>query len=99
MLYSEYPDGTPWRFTSLDPTPRRIERRPDFLAQDGSLQVYDEHGYELWASADGGLTWQYRPLPGGREMNSLTMASADARVLFTTPRPLSATRAPSPSAS
>jgi hypothetical protein len=81
LIYGELA-GQPVRFSLAAPDPRPIAHLPTHLAEDSSLWAYafGEPGH-LWASPDGGATWQDRVVdPAGRVL-SLTAAAADARVL------------------
>jgi hypothetical protein len=84
-------DNTPWRFSLADPKGRAIAHFPTHRAMDGTLQMYslveptpgqnlaDGH---LWASADGGLTWEERGQSLGGRVESLAVAEADAHALY-----------------
>jgi photosystem II stability/assembly factor-like uncharacterized protein len=82
-------DNTPWRFSVADPTGQALAHFPTHRAADGTAQVYSlaepspgQADGHLWASADGGLTWQERGQSLGGRVESLAVAEADARVLY-----------------
>src|SRR5947209_1110545 len=83
-----------WLPTAPSGGRRRIERLPTHVAHDGSAQVYHldaaqvsptgklQQASRLWASADGGLTWQERGQQFQGHVESLAVAEADAHVLY-----------------
>ena len=78
------------RFTVQAPAAIPIAHRPTFVAVDGSLQVYaysypahDGDASRLWASADGGLTWQERILPEPTS-GSISISGADPHAIYWT---------------
>src|SRR5262249_44807622 len=80
--------GTAWRFSVSDPHGRSFAHAPSHIAQDGTAQVYSlghptktSPGH-LWASADGGLTWQERGQQFGGRIESLALAEVDARAIY-----------------
>jgi hypothetical protein len=84
-------DNTPWRFSLADPAGRAIAHFPTQRAADGTAQVYslveptpgqNQPDGHLWASADGGLTWQERGQSLGGRVESLAVAETDARALY-----------------
>ena len=93
--------GTPGaRFNTLDGTSHPIAHTPQYIAADGSRQVYATEvpttftqTLHLWASPDAGDTWQERALPPTGQLTSLAVAETDARALYlvmedrTAPRP------------
>ena len=68
-------------FSSDGGEPRTIARMPTHLAHDGSLFAYSL-GAGLWASADGGRSWQERRLPTEEPLFGLAVAPADGRALY-----------------
>lgn len=81
--------GLAYRFSLADPSERTGTYMPTHVAEDGSLQVYSI-GYTgrdvnrlLWASSDGGLTWQER----GQQFaigtkRQILLSQADARAIY-----------------
>jgi hypothetical protein len=74
------------RFSRANPQLQPIARIPEFFARDGAHRAYavarDQNTgvvTSLWASDDGGLNWDERPLPGA---GAVDMAAADSRVLY-----------------
>jgi hypothetical protein len=92
LLYAPDPPGSTgqgaYRFSLQAPQGQQIAFMPTYFAVDGSLQVYATRNpsplgapTELWASADGGLTWQQRRLPGS-PVQSFAVSPADGRAVY-----------------
>jgi hypothetical protein len=76
-------DGPTWRFRTTDRTTTTIAHAPSHLADDGSLQLYALHDDgRLWASPDGGTTWQRRGQQLAGQLTSLAVSAADARAIY-----------------
>jgi hypothetical protein len=76
-------EGPTWRFHTADRTSTMIAHAPTHVAADGSLQLYalhDDGG--LWASPDGGTTWQRRGQQLAGKLTSLAVGAADARAIY-----------------
>jgi hypothetical protein len=76
-------DGPTWRFRTAERTTTTIAHAPTHVATDGSLQLYALHADgRLWASPDGGTTWQRRgqQLPG--QLTSLAVSAVDAQAIY-----------------
>jgi hypothetical protein len=87
LLFAATPTGA-WRFSARDPQGQPIDHLPWYSAADGTAQVYavDRNARHalLWSSADGGLTWHAYPLPPDGTFASLSLATADAQILYAT---------------
>ena len=88
-VYVGEPDAPGTRFNTLDGSAHPIARTPQYVAADGSRQVYATEvptsytqTLHLWASADAGDTWQERPLPPTGQLASLAVAETDARAIY-----------------
>ena len=76
-------DGPTWRFHTADRTATMIAHAPTHVAADGSLQLYALHDDgRLWASPDGGTTWQRRGQQLAGKLTSLAVGAADARAIY-----------------
>ena len=91
-LYADYP---PRRFSPHLPAVQPLAYMPTHLATDGSQQVYRfESQYKgnsqghLWASADGGLTWQERAQEFKGALQGFAMTATDARSIYLLTDPL-----------
>ncbi len=80
LMYGEL-GGQSVRFSLAAPAPQPIAHTPTHLSEDSSLWAYAWEGDQLWASPDGGLTWQERTATPAHATN-FTVATADARVLY-----------------
>jgi len=75
-------DGPTWRFHTADRTTTTIAHAPTQRAGDGALQLYALHDDgRLWASPDGGTTWQRRGQQLAGQLTSLAVSAADARAI------------------
>jgi hypothetical protein len=76
-------DGPAWRFHTADHTSTMIAHAPTHVAADGSLQLYALHDDgHLWASADGGTTWQRRGQQLAGKLTSLAVGATDVRAIY-----------------
>jgi hypothetical protein len=76
-------DGPTWRFDTADRTATTIAHAPTHMAADSSLQLYALHDDgRLWASPDGGTTWQRRGQQLAGKLASLAVGAADARAIY-----------------
>src|SRR6266545_855779 len=76
-------DGPTWRFNTADRTSTMLAHAPTHVAADGSLQLYALHDDgHLWASADGGTTWQRRGQQLAGKLTSLAVGAVDARAIY-----------------
>ena len=79
-----------WRFSSADPDGRAVDHMPTNTPDDGSLQMYAldmPYGSQLeqkrlWASADGGVTWDERGVQFYGRIVSLAASDADGRAVY-----------------
>jgi photosystem II stability/assembly factor-like uncharacterized protein len=89
LFAGDRPAGPGWRFSLDDPTGQAIAHLPGRAAQDGSNRVYALElvsptgpAARLWASADGGLTWEQKNGPPTGSLESIAVAPADGRLLY-----------------
>ncbi len=76
-------DGPTWRFNTADRTSTMLAHAHTHVAADGSLQLYALHDDgHLWASADGGTTWQRRGQQLAGKLTSLAVGAVDARAIY-----------------
>jgi len=76
-------EGPIWRYNLADDSERLIAHPPTQFASDGTLQLYSLRADgRLWASADGGLSWQRRGarLPG--KLTALAVSAADGQAIY-----------------
>jgi hypothetical protein len=79
---------TALRFSSRDPRGRTVSHGPDAYATDGTLQLYatplDVHNgtKKLYASSDGGLTWNERGQQFGNKLRGIGVSRVDGRALY-----------------
>ncbi|NTU85238.1 MAG: hypothetical protein HGA45_38765 [Chloroflexales bacterium] len=75
-------DEPTWRSDLADGTATTITHAPTHVAADGTVQLYALYAHgRLWASPDGGLTWQRRGQRLAGKVTSLTVSAADARAI------------------
>jgi photosystem II stability/assembly factor-like uncharacterized protein len=76
-------DGPTWRFRAADRSTTTIAHAPTHLSPNGSPQLYALHDDgRLWASPDGGTTWQRRGQKLAGKLTSLAVSAADARAIY-----------------
>jgi photosystem II stability/assembly factor-like uncharacterized protein len=76
-------DGPTWRFRTADRSAITIAHAPTHVAANGSLQLYALHDDgRLWASPDGGTTWQRRGQRLAGKLTSLALGTADAQAIY-----------------
>jgi hypothetical protein len=75
-------------FSSREPQGRETQFLPSVMTRDSTLQTYhvaydvDSATGRLYASNDGGLTWEERGQQLGGKIREVIVAEADARVLY-----------------
>lgn len=76
-------EGPIWRYNLADGSERRIAHVPTDFATDGTLQLYSLHeDGRLWASADGGLSWQRRGAGLAGKLTRLAVSAADGQAIY-----------------
>jgi len=83
-------DPRAWRFSSADPDGRAVDHMPTNTPDDGSLQMYAldmPYGSQLeqkrlWASADGGVTWEERGVQFYGRIVSVAALDTDGRSIY-----------------
>ncbi|HEU4325039.1 MAG TPA: sialidase family protein [Roseiflexaceae bacterium] len=86
-LYAAGEGGRGWRFSLDNPAPRALDHAVTHTAEDGSAWVYSltpsgTGPARLWASPDGGQTWQERGRQFAGTLEQLVVAPADGRSLY-----------------
>lgn len=88
LAYGSTNNGSIMRFSSLQPQGQQVSHMPAFFARDGSLQFYATNNAFLdqpliiYASSDGGLSWQERPRHFEGKYNQMAVAQTDARAIY-----------------
>lgn len=90
LFFDRDPNDTVWRFSASDPVGQIIAHAPTHTALDGTAQMYaletewidGRRIGQLWASADGGLTWIERSTQFDGKIESIAVAQSDGRALY-----------------